>query len=165
MKDIFERLAQAEKELEQPAPVLPSEKAYTEWVAADSRARAIMNERANVQKEAEQIYKGLAKLPLEEVDDVCARFMLLAQKTEILTDMHRIATADVERLVKEIERLRAVERSKRNVVSDEKLKRAAALRASLDDMDYKWDKEEQKKRRDEIAQLEADAGEMVFVPR
>jgi hypothetical protein len=165
MKDIFERLAEAEKELEQQVPVLPSEKAYTEWVAADSRVRAIMNERASVQKEAEQIYKGMAKLPLEEVDAVSARFMLLVQKTEILTDMHRIATADVERLAKEIERLKAVERSQHYAVSDEKLKRAAALRVSLDDIDNKWDKEEQKKRRAEISQLEAEAGGRVFVPR
>ncbi len=167
MNNIFEKIAALEKGLEKPAePVQPAQPSptYYEQVKqaldeANHRSREISEMLMDVQKELEQIVKSYARLPLSEVDKITERFIFLAQKKEILIDMHRIAAAEVERLMKDLEREKAKELSRQNKTYDEKRKQLAVLQYSLGDLDIQRDRPRRKQIEDEIKQIEKELRE------
>lgn len=155
-----------EKIVEHVKALPPIEQAQIQLADADRRMREIMEMMLAVRGEAEQVIKGLGSLPLDKVDETTGRFMLLVQKRDILTDMHRLAKLDIERKQQGINALRAQEVRKGDEKNAEKRRKLNLLRYSLADVDIKYDKARVEKTMKEIAQLEGELGgaARTFVP-
>jgi predicted transcriptional regulator len=167
MNIFSEKIAQLDKELKKTAPQ-PSyfEQLKQSLEEANPRTTEISGMLTAVQKELVQIVNSFAHLPLRDVDKITERYIFLLYKKDILTDMHRLANADAERLSRELVEQQGIERFKQDVANREKINRLDALRYSLDDIDIRFDKKKVKQIEDEIKQLEKELGGAAhrFVP-